>query len=210
MAKDSGKHSNTRKYEHHFASVSELMKGYRKWVESHFNEGFRMYLVTFKFNNIPGSIEYKRSEMLKQVEHQFYPTLTKRVESWPMKPSMQRNLPTLIAVPDMPVVKHSKKLSARVAKNNDGLHIHAIIAMPRTLRHPDGLKLKTLIRDNQHRFIGLFTSISDIDIQRIKSRPNYVAGYALKNAKRNPAIMDDVLILPKSPEDVSPRQPIFK
>jgi hypothetical protein len=34
-----------------------------------------MYLVTFKFNHIQGSSEYKRSEMLKQVEYQFYPTL---------------------------------------------------------------------------------------------------------------------------------------
>jgi hypothetical protein len=203
MAKDSGKHSNTRKYEHHFASVSELMKGYRQWVESHFNEGFRMYLVTFKFNNIPGSIEYKRREMLKQVEHQFYPTLTKRVKSWPMKPSMQRNLPTLIAVPDMPVVKHSKKLSARVAKNNDGLHIHAIIAMPRTLRHKlRGCNLKKLIEEKQRCFIGRYTTVSDIDVERVKDSPKHVTDYVFKTAKRNPAIMDEVLILPKSHKDV--------
>jgi hypothetical protein len=90
------------------------------------------------------------------------------------------------------------------------LHLHAIIAMPRTLRHPDGFKLKKLIREHQHRFIGHFTSISDIDAERIKNRPDYVTGYALKNAKRNPAIMDEILILPKSPEDVSSRRPIFK
>jgi hypothetical protein len=135
MAKDSGKHSNTRKYEHHFASVSELIEGYRKWVESHFNEGFRMYLVTFKFNNIPGSIEYKRREMLKRVERQFYPTLIERAERWPTKPSMQRNLPRLIAVPNLPATEHSKNLSARIVKINDALHVHAIMAMPKLLRH---------------------------------------------------------------------------
>ena len=203
MAKDYRKHSNTRKYEHQFASVSELIEGYRKWVKSYFNEGFRMYLVTLKFNNILGSTEYKRREMLKQVEHQFYPTLIERAERWPMKLSMQRNLPRLIAVPDLPVVKHSKKLSARVVKINDGLHVHAIIAMPKTLCHKlRGCNLKKLIEDNQRGFIGRFTTVSDIDVERIKDSPKHVTDYVFNAAKRNPAIMDEVLILPKSHEDI--------
>jgi hypothetical protein len=163
-----------------------------------------MYLVTFKFNHIQGSSEYKRREMLKQVEYQFYPTLIKYVERWPMKPSRQSNLPRLIAVPDLPVVKHSKKLSVRDVTINDGLHVHAIIAMPSTLRHFHGYKLKDLIREKRQSFIGGFTSISHIDARRIKDNPEYVADYVLKHAKRNPAIMDEILILPKSPEDVSP------
>jgi len=91
---------------------------------------------------------------------------------------------------------------------NDGLHVHAIIAMPSTLRHFHGCSLKDLIRDNGHRFIGRFTSISHIDVQRIKDNPDCVADYVLKHAKRNAAIMDEILILPKSPEDVSPRDDI--
>ena len=129
MARNYRKHANTRKYERQFASVSELIEGYRKWAESYFNEGFRVYLVTFKLSNIPGSNEYKRREMLKQIEHQFYPTLIKRAERQPMKPSRQSNLPRLIAVPSLPEVEHSKKLPARDVKINDGLHVHAIIVM---------------------------------------------------------------------------------
>ena len=68
--------------------------------------------------------------------------------------------------------------------------------------------LINLIREKQHRFIGDFTSISDIDVRRIKDHPEYVAGYALKHAKRNAAIMDEILILPKSPQDVSSRDGI--
>ena len=183
------------------ASVPQLIEGYGEWIKGYFDKGFRMYLVTFKFDHIPGSSEYKQREMLKQVEYQFYPTLIKRVEKQPMKLSRQRNLPRLIAVPDLPVVKHSKKLSARDVKINHGLHVHAIIAMPLTLRHPDGCKLKALIREKHHHFVGNFTSISDIDVRRIADHPKYVAGYALKQPKRNPAILDEVLILPKSPED---------
>jgi hypothetical protein len=201
-----GKYGNNGKYE--FASVPQLIEGYGEWVKNLFDQGFRMYLVTFKFNQIPGASEYKWREMLKQVEYQFYPTLIKRVERQPMKPSRQSNLPRLIAVPDLPVSKHSKKLSVRDVTINDGLHVHAIVAMPRTLRHFHGCKLKNLIRDKRQSFIGPFTYISDIDVQRIKDHPEYVADYVLKHAKRNPAIMDEILILPKSPEDVSPRDDI--
>ena len=70
-------------------------------------------------------------------------------------------------------------------------------------------RLKNLIRDHRHRFIGPFTDISDIDVRRIKDRPEHVAGYVLKHGKRNAAIMDYyLLILPKSPKDVSPRDDI--
>jgi hypothetical protein len=167
-----------------------------------------MYLVTFKFNHIQGSSEYKWREMLKQVEYQFYPTLIKHVERWPMKLSRQSNLPRLMAAPDLPVAKNTKKLSVKDVTINDGWHVHAMIAMPSTLRHFRGCKLKNLVRDHRHRFIGPFTSICDIDVRRIKHHPKRVADYVLKHAKRNAAIMDEILILPKSPEDVSPRDEI--
>jgi hypothetical protein len=125
-----------------------------------------------------------------------------------MNPLRQRYLPRLIGIPDLPVAKHSKKLSVKDVTINHGLHVHAIVAMPRTLRHFHGCKLKNLVRDHRHRFIGPFTSISDIDVRRIKDRPDYVADYVLKHAKRNAAIMDEILILPKSPEGVSPRDDI--
>jgi hypothetical protein len=45
---------NDRKYEQ-FASVLHLINSYGEWVQSLFDDGFRMYLVTFKFNHIPGA-----------------------------------------------------------------------------------------------------------------------------------------------------------
>jgi hypothetical protein len=107
------KHENNGKYEYQFASVPELINGYGEWVQRLFDDGFRMYQVTFKFHHIPGAGEYKRTEMLKEVEYQFYPTLIKHVERQPMKPSRQCNLPILIGAPDLPVMKYSKKLSVK-------------------------------------------------------------------------------------------------
>ena len=48
---------NDRKYEQ-FASVPQLIETYGKWVQSLFDDGFRMYLVKFKFNHIPGSSDF--------------------------------------------------------------------------------------------------------------------------------------------------------
>ena len=105
-----GNHGKDGNHGYHFASVTDLINGYGEWIQRLFDDGFRMYLVTFTFNQIQGSSEYKWREMLKQVEYQFYPTLIKHVERWPMKPSRQSNLPRLIAVPDLPVAKNPKKL----------------------------------------------------------------------------------------------------
>ena len=64
MDKYYGKPGISGKYEK-FASVSHLINGYGEWVQSLFDDGFRMYLVTFTFNQIQGSSEYKRREMVK-------------------------------------------------------------------------------------------------------------------------------------------------
>jgi hypothetical protein len=62
-----------------------------------------------------------------------------------------------------------------------------------------------ILREKRHRFIGDFTSIADIDAVRIKSRARFVTDYVFKSAKRSPALLDDVLILPKAFRDVTPR-----
>jgi hypothetical protein len=82
---------------HRAALIPQLINAYGEWVENYIDQGFRVYLVTFKFNNIPGSNTHKISEMLREIENQFYPTLIKHVERWPLKPSRQRNLPRLFA-----------------------------------------------------------------------------------------------------------------
>jgi hypothetical protein len=89
----------------------------------------------------------------------------------------------------LPVQKNTKKLSAKDTKINDGLHVHAIVAMAPTLRSSlNGANLKNTIRQKRNRFIGDFTSIADIDVVRIKSKVRFVTDYVFKSAKRNPAL----------------------
>jgi hypothetical protein len=163
---------------HQFASVPQLIDAYAKWVGRYIKQGFRVYLVTLKFNQITGCRASKIARMLREIEYQFYPTLIKHVERWPMKASRQQNLPRLIAIPDMPVGKTTNKLSSRDVKINDGLHVHAIVAMPPTLRtFLKPFKLRKLLREKRHRFIGDFTSIADIDALRIRTRARFVTDY---------------------------------
>src|SRR5664279_6042209 len=70
---------------HRAALIPQLINAYGEWVENYIDQGFRVYLVTFKFNNIPGSNTPTISEMLREIENQFYPTLIKHVERWPLK-----------------------------------------------------------------------------------------------------------------------------
>ncbi len=144
---------------YHRASL--IVEAYGKWVERYVDQGFRVYLVTFKFSNITGPDIHKISEMHREIENQFYPTLIKHVERWPLKPSRQQNLPRLISVPDLPVHKNTKKLSARDVTINNGLHVQAIVAMAPTLRSfLNGAKLTKLLREKRHRFIGRFTELN--------------------------------------------------
>jgi hypothetical protein len=113
---------------HRARLIPQLIQAYGEWVEDYIDQGFRVYLLTFKFNQIPGSNTAKISEMLSEIENRFYSTLVKHVERWPMKPSRQRNLPRLLAVPDLPVKKKTKNLSAKDININDGLHVHAMLS----------------------------------------------------------------------------------
>jgi hypothetical protein len=46
------------------ALITQLINAYGGWVEDYIKQGFRVYLVTFKFNHIPGSNTHKISDML--------------------------------------------------------------------------------------------------------------------------------------------------
>ena len=67
--------------DHRAALIPQLINAYGEWVENYIDQGFRVYLVTFKFNNIQGSNTHKTSEMLREIENQFYPTLNLSTEN---------------------------------------------------------------------------------------------------------------------------------
>jgi hypothetical protein len=54
------------------------------------------------------------------------------------------------------------------------------------------------IKENPRIYIHEYTGIRTIHVRRIKTVPAYVTDYVLKCTKRDSALADDLLILPKS------------
>jgi hypothetical protein len=81
---------------------------------------------------------------------------------------------------------------------------------PTLIKHVERQPMKLSRQGNLPILIGtpdlpVMKYSKKLSVRRIKDRPEYVADYVLKHAKRNAAIMDEILILPKSPKDASPR-----
>ncbi len=179
----------------------ELLDAYGTWVTDYMDQGHDAYLTTFMFNSIPGNSKSIIGAMTKDIE-QFYRTLVTRVVR-NARTAQIHQLPKLIALPDRPVPKHFKQALQDVAIN-DGLHFHGFTMIPGRSRLD--CELDDHVRQSGIYTDSRYTRICHIDVQRIKSRPGYTAGYAFKELKRNAAAYDDLLILPVAKSDLPPKE----
>jgi hypothetical protein len=179
----------------------ELLDAFGTWVTDYMDQGHDGYLTTFMFNYIPGNSKSIIGAMTKDIE-QFYRTLVTRVVRNARKAQIHQ-LPKLIALPDRPVPKHFKQALQDVAIN-DGLHVHGITMIP-------GRSLDCELDDHVHAESRIYTDrrytrIKHIDVQKIKTRPGYTAGYGLKWLKRDAAAYDHLLILPVAKSELPPKE----
>ena len=180
----------------------ELLDAYGAWVTDTLDQGYTGYLTTFMFNYIPGNSKSIIGAMTKDIE-QFYRTLVTRVVRKPRTAQIHQ-LPKLIALPDRPVPKHFKQALEDVAIN-DGLHVHGITMIPERSR------LDCELDEHVHAESRIYTDsrytrIRHIDVQMIKSRPEYTAGYAFKGLKRDAAAYDHLLVLPVAKSELPPKE----
>ena len=161
-------------------------------------EGWNVYLVTFMFNQIPGTAATKLKEMQNNVSR-FYSKMITHVVRKPNSIYYLHKRPKMLAAPDYPVFKHEKKNFAEV-RVNDGLHMHAILGMPLKSR----LKKETIsmhVERKHHTYIK--TPLREIHFKPIEANMKEVTDYALKTIKRGTCRWEDILILPKSPSELS-------
>jgi hypothetical protein len=177
---------------------------YGRWVQELISiHEYSGYLVTFMFYWITGKHKSMTSAMMKDVKR-FYSILVTRVVRDPRKAPSTR-LPLLIALPDKPVPKYVKKNTREDAKINDGLHVHAIVLIPPNSRLK--LDLRKHVRQQSKIYMDpKYTDIRKIDVQKIKSRPDYTTEYALKLLKNDPEFSDDLLILPVSKQELPAKE----
>ena len=181
---------------------TELLDAFGTWVTDYMDQGHAGYLTTFMFNHIPGHPKSIIGKMTKDVE-QFYRTLVTRVVRKARTAEIDQ-LPKLFALPDRPVHKHCKQTLDYVTVN-DGSHIHGIMIMPKRSRLD--CDLDEHIRSNTRIYTNSrYTQIRHIDVQKIKSRPEYTTGYAFKGLRRDAGSDEHLVILPVAKNELSGRE----
>ncbi|MHB9448897.1 hypothetical protein ACYG9R_19255 [Mesorhizobium sp. RSR565B] len=175
-------------------AVHQMISGYSQWVEEKFCNGHRVYLVTMQFSHLQGGHRAKYDQMLRDAER-VYKFLIMRVVRNCKRITDPDLLPFWILVPDFPVAKYAKMSLAAVTVN-DGLHLHAIIVMPKICRFSK--RLSRHFRLNQMAYVVADKPLCRLHAKRIKTDPGYVVGYALKSIKSGRSSVDDIVIFPRS------------
>ncbi len=184
-----------------FSKRRELVKSWSSYVEEHVREGWTAYLLTFQFREIGGSAQHVGREMEKELERVYAKLLTRivrRPHSW-----MNTNrLPKWIACPDFPVRKLEKTPVGDFCVNG-GRHIHAICLIPPKSRL--GTPLDEHFEDNASLYIRPRLPLVRLHAKPITETPGNATDYVLTALKSGRALNDDVLVLPRSADEVSER-----
>lgn len=168
------------------------------------NDGWNPYFLTFMFRHLSG----KKSVQLAAMEQaivRFYSTLLTRIVRNPHSAFQQSQRPILIAAPDYPVFKHDKQKISDIAIN-DGLHIHAMLAVPWQSR------MKEDIISHFQRYTRLYIKdpVKRINIIEIEDNIGRVGDYVFKSIKKERSSWDDIIVLPKDRSEIRPTSSTFK
>ena len=182
----------------------KLKYDYGAWIEQILNGKFDSqiwngYIVTFMFNNIPGSFDHKCSVMENEIER-VYATLIRYVVHNPRSSSQRKKLPKLFAFPDC----SGKKMEPFRWEDimiNDGLHCHGIVLILIDTRLKVGLDLFINEEENEEtyrHFVKFGGPLRRIHIKPVDRTPRKVAGYAFKSLEWRIPDSNRMLILPKA------------
>jgi hypothetical protein len=178
-----------------FESREKIIAGYISMISDKTKNGYEPYLLSFMFEPLRGNERTKQNEMRSEIERVFS-KLIARVQRYPSRCS-QDELPILIAATDMPVVKFNEKNSIVDVVQNDGLHFHAILLVPKLSR------LKTSVSDHfeNNQSVYLSARLKRIDVAPITHGLDRTIDYALKSVKAGRISDRDaeaILVLPRS------------
>jgi hypothetical protein len=109
----------------------------------------------------------------------------------------------VIAASGVPVPKRRGKPSVRDVAVNNGLHHHAILLVLASTRLDHGVDVEAA--GNKEAYLGRHGKLRDIDVRPITETEGDVVGCALKQVARNPASVDDILVLSKAASELSRR-----
>ncbi|MGJ4902325.1 hypothetical protein ACQR0V_12200 [Bradyrhizobium sp. HKCCYLS2058] len=173
---------------------TDWLTGYSQIVSDRVRDGWSCYLLTFLFDQFPGSPAAVMAQMKDQVQR-VYSTLVTRVHRKP-KTAPVDELPVLVGFLDRPVYKRDR-VTAPTSRCNDGLHLHALVLLPPTSRLKESLV--DHFRDNESLYIRPGTSVQRIHVEPASSGHDRVVDYALKTTRKGRLSYEDaVVVLPRA------------
>jgi hypothetical protein len=168
--------------------------------------GWQPYFLTYVFRHIPGSSAYRKQVMTSEVCRVYSQLLTRIIRN-PNAPSYKRLLPYLMASPDLPVPKTGTKVRLRELTINGGLHYHGVLVLPPEDKCRLGRNLVAHLYEKNHVYCPPDYPLFRIDA-RSMSTP-MLAEYTLKQIKRGKMDYDDILILPRTLDEVRDKPKIL-
>ena len=180
-------------------SDSELVRLYGTWIKKYLDTGtWEGYLFTIMFKHLtrlPEPIEQMHQELIT-----LYSKIVIQAVRNPKRPTWADRLPRGLFVPDS--FLGYNKMKSRDLLLNDGLHMHGIMIVPKKsrLKYP----LDVLIERNKDFYYG--NKIQDIDIRLIGNNSVYVTEYAGKSVQKGRFSADDILILPRTVDELPRRK----
>lgn len=185
--------------------TEDLMNGYIDWIDQKIMEGFEPYMLTIMFNQLPGK-ERAHIEQMRALITAFYQKLVPRLYRRPNTIPLEL-FPLLLAWPDWPVPKKRKFKWDHLVNIaiNDGLHFHAVYL------HPPFTRLKvcfeTHYAEKQLTYVKPDGPMSRIHVKPITYTPHRAIRYIMKQVERERIDSVDLLVLPKTHDELAGRLP---
>ena len=171
---------------------TEIVQAYGQWIQEHVDMGWDPYWFTFMFDHLPGSMDAKLQQMHQEIIG-MYGKLATRFVRRPQSAKRAHLLPRGVFFPDVPAFK-SDKSPQKNSSVNSGLHMHGIVLASKEGRLKDSLDEHV----HEHRPLYQTNKMYRIYVEPIRDNSAYVTDYggkAIKNGRFSP---DDILILPKT------------
>jgi hypothetical protein len=177
----------------------DLIDGFHQLVRERIVESWQPYFVSFMFNHIPGKQSTKKQIMADEVSR-VYQTLLPYIVRKPTSPSWKQYCPIFIGCPDLPVAKNEKEL-VRNLQVNEGLHFNGCLLLPPAEKCRLQEPLDKHFEKHQAQYYWDRHSLDRLHATYI--RDGSMIDYALKHFKRGNVVYDDVLILPRTPSELT-------
>jgi hypothetical protein len=170
----------------------DVVGAYSQFIDEKLEQGFDLYVTTMHYRHLPGRWDAQIKRMHAGA-HKVYASLVTRVVRHPLRAD-PTTMPIMIAVPDFPVPKHNRQTLRRVAKN-DGLHLHALVAIPPFSRLRQ--RWDILVKRSHANGFRPNGDLASLHVAYVDRTSRKVVDYVFKSLSRGRCTVDDILILPE-------------